>query len=106
MFRRFHPVWMSRPLRILYDADRKRGSGAGADRLSYAYEIRIAGRVSDDLLQTFTPDRAYQDAGDTVFVRTIADDGELFALIARWETLRLRLVSLRQIDSDTPRHDD
>jgi hypothetical protein len=69
----------------------------------YAYEIRIAGRVSDDLLQTFTPDRAYRDGDDTVFVRTVADDGELFGLIGRCETLRLRLVSLRRINPDTRR---
>ncbi len=66
--------------------------------MSNAYEIRIAGWVSTDLLQTFTPDRASHDGGDTVFVRTIADDGELFGLIARCETLGLRLISLRQID--------
>jgi hypothetical protein len=66
--------------------------------LSYVYEIRIAGWLSADLLQTFTPDRAYADAGDTVFVRTVADDGEFFGLIARCETLGLRLVSVRQID--------
>ncbi len=74
--------------------------------MTYVYEIRIAGQVSDDLLQTFTPDRTYRDVDDTVFVRTIADDGELFGLIARCETLRLRLVGLRQINPDTMRLDD
>ncbi|HEU5484039.1 MAG TPA: hypothetical protein VFU98_03960 [Microlunatus sp.] len=68
--------------------------------MSDAYEIRILGEISDDLLQTFMPDRSYQDADDTVFIRTVADDGELFGLIARCETLGLRLVSLRRCDPD------
>jgi len=73
--------------------------------LCCSYEIRIAGWVSDDLLQTFAPDRSYQDAGDTVFVRTVADDGEFFGLIARCQTLGLRIVSLRQIDTGLTRLD-
>lgn len=76
--------------------------------MSYAYEFRIAGSVSPDLLQTFTPDLAYRDADDTVFVRTVTDDSELFGVIARCEALRLRLVGLRQLDRkpDNPSRPD
>ena len=65
--------------------------------MSFVYEFRIAGHVSDDLLLTFSPDRAHKDAADTVFVRTINDDGELFGLIARCETLSLHLIGLREV---------
>ncbi|MDN5763710.1 MAG: hypothetical protein L0H41_15515 [Microlunatus sp.] len=61
------------------------------------YEFQIAGHLSNELLETFGPSRVLADRDDTVFVRPVADDAELFGLIGRCETLRLRLVGLRQV---------
>jgi hypothetical protein len=70
--------------------------------LTDAYEFTIAGRLSRDLLSTFEPTTARREGDDTVFVRAIRDDGELFGVISRCEVLGLHLISLRELTSDTP----
>lgn len=64
------------------------------------YEFRIAGRLSHDLLRTFGPSRTELERDATVFVRSIHDEGELFGVIARCETLHLKLVGLRQLAAE------
>lgn len=67
-----------------------------------AYEFIITGRLSQELLSTFEPTRARREANETVFVRAIRDDGELFGVISRCEVLGLHLISLRKLTSNTP----
>lgn len=64
-----------------------------------SYEFRIAGTVSSELLSTFSPSSVWTSSRETVFVRQIHDDGELFGVIARCETLRLRILGLRRVRS-------
>ncbi len=68
--------------------------------MSTAYEFRIEGQISPELLRTFRPTRTYEEDDRTVIVRTIEDDGELFGVIGRCETLGLRLVALRQLTTE------
>jgi len=57
-------------------------------------EFRIAGRLSEDLTRSFEPKAIRYEHGETVLLREIYDDAELFGVISRFETLRLRLNSL------------
>lgn len=61
------------------------------------YEIRIAGVLSAELLDTFTPIRAGVADGETCFACDVRDDAELFGLIGRIEGLGLTLVGLRRV---------
>ncbi|MET1007495.1 MAG: hypothetical protein ABWX96_18235 [Propionibacteriaceae bacterium] len=70
-----------------------------------AYEFTIAGRLSPDLVSTFEPTTARSEHDETVFVRTVSDDAELFGVISRCEILGLHLVSLRKLTPDTPTAD-
>ena len=65
-----------------------------------SYEFRIAGVISTELVASFAPSSVRTDPAETVFVRPIRDDAELFGVIARCEMLRLKLVGLRQLRSD------
>lgn len=62
-----------------------------------AYEFRIAGQLSADLLASFEPQEWRDEGGDTVFIRRVEDSSELFGVISRCELLGLRLVGLRQL---------
>jgi hypothetical protein len=65
--------------------------------LTDAYEFTIAGRLSEELLRTFEPTTSRLEDRETVFVRPIHDDGELFGVISRCEVLGLQLVGLRKL---------
>ena len=67
--------------------------------MTIAYEFCIAGRLSHALLRSFAPISSRCEPDQTVFVRGVADDSELFGVIARCETLRLTLLGLRRIPS-------
>lgn len=68
--------------------------------MTIAYEFRIAGQLSDDLLRSFTPSSSRLEPDQTSFIRNVADDSELFGVIARCETLRLTLLGLRRIHDE------
>jgi hypothetical protein len=70
--------------------------------LTETYEFRIAGRLSADLLRTFEPTEVDRDHGETVFIRTVLDAGELFGVISRCEALGLQLVGLRKLPAQMP----
>lgn len=65
--------------------------------MSDAYEFRVAGRLSHDLMSTFEPTESRRERDETVFVCPVGDDGEFFGVIARCEALGLKLLSLRQV---------
>jgi hypothetical protein len=70
--------------------------------VAYAYEFRIAGRVSAELLSSFDATMSRREQGDTVFERQVRDDGELFGVIGRCELLRLHLIGLRKLPDVVP----
>ena len=60
-------------------------------------EFRIAGRMSEELTRSFEPKAIRYEHGETVLLRDVGDDAELFGVISRCEALRLRLTSLRRL---------
>lgn len=68
--------------------------------MTIAYEFRIAGRLSNDLLRSFAPLSSRKESDQTSFIRNVADDSELFGIIARCETLRLTLLGLQRIPGE------
>lgn len=70
--------------------------------MARAYEFRIAGSLSAELLASFEPSASRSDHGDTVFVRAVVDDSELFGMIGRCETYGLHLVGVHQLRSAVP----
>lgn len=67
------------------------------------YEFRVAGRLSTDLVASFTPRERQIGAEETMFVCAVRDDTEFFGIIARLELLGLELIALRRVpDTDEP----
>lgn len=62
--------------------------------MAEAYVFRIDGELSPELLDTFEPVDAVVEGGVTEFTCQVTDGAQLFGLVARCETLGLRLVSL------------
>ena len=65
--------------------------------MANAYEFRIAGRLSAELVASFEPSASRSELGDTVFVRAVDDDSELFGVIGRCETYGLHLLGVQQL---------
>ncbi|MFC5643628.1 hypothetical protein [Kitasatospora cinereorecta] len=62
------------------------------------YEFRIAGTVSDVVLDEGFPElESAVLAGQTVLVGRIVDEAHLYGLLARFQALGLRVVELRQV---------
>lgn len=70
--------------------------------MARAYEFRIAGRLSAELLASFDPSASRSDDGDTVFVRAVVDDCELFGIIGRCEVYGLHLLGVQQLPRAVP----
>jgi hypothetical protein len=66
-------------------------------RMSHDYEFRIKGRVSTELLATFTPLRAEPEQIETVVVGPILDRAELYGVLATLETFGMEIVALRRL---------
>lgn len=65
--------------------------------MARSYEFRIAGRLSAELLASFEPSASRSGEGETVFVRAVVDDCELFGVISRCELYGLHLLEVRQL---------
>lgn len=59
-----------------------------------AYQFRVDGILSPELITSFHPTDSAVEHGQTRFTCLIADDAQLFGIIGRCETLGLRLVAL------------
>lgn len=59
-----------------------------------AYDFCIEGRLSPELAATFDPDHVRVQSDRTILRCSIRDQSQLFGVVARCETLGLRLVSL------------
>jgi hypothetical protein len=67
------------------------------------YEIRIRGRVSEKVLQTFGSLTSDDDRVETVLHGPVRDQAELHGLLDRLQTLGLELIEVRRLpDSRRP----
>ena len=73
--------------------------------MSSDYEFRIKGRISRELVATFTPLRT-QDNVETVLVGPITDRAQLHGIIARFETLGLEILEFRRLATHAGKTDD
>jgi hypothetical protein len=61
------------------------------------YEIRIEGHLSETLAQTFRELDHVVMAGQTVLYGPVVDEAHLYGLLARCQSLGLRVVEMRQL---------
>jgi hypothetical protein len=61
------------------------------------YELRIEGRVSEDVARDFTEFEVREAPPETVMYGEIADDAQLHGVLARLQDLGLRVTSLRTV---------
>jgi hypothetical protein len=62
-----------------------------------AYEIRIRGRVSAAVLQTFDPFESDVERVETVLRGAVRDQAELHGLLHRVQALGLEIVEVRRL---------
>ncbi|WP_354637828.1 hypothetical protein [Kitasatospora camelliae] len=62
------------------------------------YEIRVAGTMSETLLKGAFPElESFVVARQTLLLGRIVDDAHLYGLLARFQSLGLRVTELRQL---------
>jgi hypothetical protein len=62
-----------------------------------AYEIRIRGRVSAAVLQTFEPLESHVERVETVLSGSVRDQAELHGVLHRVQALGLEIVEVRSL---------
>ena len=67
-----------------------------------SYEIRIKGRLSDTLSETFEDFTASVKPAETVMRGEMRDQSELYGLLERIQSLGLELIEVRRLESDRP----
>ncbi|MER6010580.1 hypothetical protein [Streptomyces bluensis] len=61
------------------------------------YEIRVDGHLSDTLAEAFPEFGHVVMAGQTVLFGPVVDEAQLYGLLARCQSLGLRVVEMRQL---------
>lgn len=61
------------------------------------YEIRVDGYMSDTLIKEFPELDHVLMSGQTVLYGLVLDDAHLYGLLARCQSLGLRVVELRRV---------
>ncbi|HSZ69241.1 MAG TPA: hypothetical protein VK756_02655 [Solirubrobacteraceae bacterium] len=70
---------------------------------SVAYEIRIKGRVSAQLLSVFEGMEASEQSVETVLRGPVVDQAALHGLLDRIQSLGLELIEVRRVSADAPK---
>jgi hypothetical protein len=89
-----HPVRVIHPGRVTTHRPAWRQRGNVAD---LTYEIRVRGRVSTALLDSFDGMASAVEPVETVLHGPVRDQAELHSLIDRIQTLGLELVEVRRL---------
>ncbi|GHE14973.1 hypothetical protein [Streptomyces alanosinicus] len=63
------------------------------------YEIRVDGRMTEPLLKAFPELDHVVMSGQTVLFGPIIDEAQLYGLLARCQSLGLRVLEIRQMPS-------
>jgi hypothetical protein len=79
----------------LHPSCRERASVPGG-----AYEIRIRGRLSDDVAGEFEDFTAAVKPAETVMRGELRDQAELHGILERIRSLGLELIEVRQVDDE------
>ncbi|MFF9094957.1 MULTISPECIES: hypothetical protein [unclassified Streptomyces] len=61
------------------------------------YEIRVEGHVSETLTRVFPELEHVVISGQTLLYGPVVDDAHLYGLLARFRSLGLRVVEMRQL---------
>ncbi|MCZ4125155.1 hypothetical protein [Streptomyces sp. H39-S7] len=61
------------------------------------YEIRVEGHMSETLAQAFPELGHVVMSGQTVLYGPIVDEAQLYGLLARFQSLGLRVLEMRQL---------
>ncbi|PNG22682.1 hypothetical protein [Streptomyces cahuitamycinicus] len=61
------------------------------------YEIRIAGQMSETLAKAFPELDHVVVSGQTLLYGPVVDEAHLYGLLARFQSLGLRVVEMRQL---------
>ncbi|MEW2249987.1 hypothetical protein ACFW6K_21220 [Streptomyces sp. NPDC058733] len=61
------------------------------------YEIRVEGHVSETLTKVFPELEHVVISGQTLLYGPVVDDAHLYGLLARFRSLGLRVVEMRQL---------
>ncbi|MFF6877595.1 MULTISPECIES: hypothetical protein [unclassified Streptomyces] len=61
------------------------------------YEIRIAGQMSETLAKVFPELDHVVVSGQTLLYGPVVDEAHLYGLLARFQSLGLRVVEMRQL---------
>ncbi|MGW6751619.1 hypothetical protein [Streptomyces sp. NPDC055006] len=61
------------------------------------YEIRVEGHMSETLTNAFPELGHVKMAGQTVLFGPVVDDAHLYGLLARFQSLGLRVLEMRQL---------
>ncbi|MEU2280918.1 hypothetical protein ABZ614_02910 [Streptomyces sp. NPDC013178] len=61
------------------------------------YEIRVDGHVSETLAKAFPELNHVVVSGQTVLYGPVTDEAHLYGLLARFRSLGLRVVEMRQL---------
>ena len=69
---------------------------------SAGYEIRIKGRLSDSLSQSFEDFTSSVRPAETVMRGELRDQAELYGLLDRIQSLGLELIEIRKLSSWQP----
>lgn len=72
-------------------------AGSLDQRVSVAYEIRIEGQVSEQVLSAFEGMDACVQAKETVLRGPVIDQAALYGLLDRIQALGLELVEVRRL---------
>jgi hypothetical protein len=61
------------------------------------YEIRVEGHMSETLAKAFPELDHVVMAGQTVLFGSVVDEAQLYGLLARCQSLGLRVLEMRQV---------
>jgi hypothetical protein len=70
---------------------------AAAGELPMRYEIRIEGHISETLAQAFPELDHVVMSGQTVLFGPVVDEAHVYGLLARFQSLGLRVMEMRQL---------
>ncbi|MER6671873.1 hypothetical protein [Streptomyces sp. NPDC000983] len=60
------------------------------------YEIRVDGQMSETLVKSFPELNHVVMAGQTILFGSVVDEAHLYGLVARCQSLGLRIVEMRR----------
>ena len=64
------------------------------------YEFRVLGRMSEKMRQAFADMEVTEIPAETVISTTVADDGDIHAVLALIQSLGLNVVSVERVSSE------